>query len=57
MLEDLRHRLALGHDGFGFDADLVAGGVDGVLLVGETLVSEGAEVAVLAETQDLSAGP
>ena len=56
MLEDLGHRFGFGDDGLGLDADLVAGGVDGVLLVGETLVGEGREAAVLAEAEDLLAG-
>jgi hypothetical protein len=56
LLEYLGHGFAFGDDGFGFDADLVAGGVDGVLLVGKALVCEGAEAAVLAQAEDLFAG-
>src|SRR5437762_1361412 len=38
--EDFGEGFAFGDDGFGFDADLVARGVDGGLLVGEALVGD-----------------
>jgi len=55
LLEYLGHGFAFGDDGFGFNADLVASGVDGVLLVGKALVRDGAEIAVLAQAEDLFA--
>jgi hypothetical protein len=46
---------ALGDDGFCLDADLVASGVDGGLLVGLAFVRDGTERAVLADAEDLPA--
>jgi len=56
LMKDLGHRVGVGDRGFGFDADLVAGGIDWILLVGQTLVRDGAEAAVLANAEDLAAG-
>jgi hypothetical protein len=56
LLKDLAESFALRDDGLGLDADLVAGGVDGVLLVGLALVRDRAERAVLANAQDLPPG-
>jgi hypothetical protein len=53
--EDFGERFAFGDDGFGFDADLVARSVDGGLLVGQALVGDGAEAAVLADAEDFAA--
>ncbi len=55
LLEDLGEGGAVGEGGFGLDADLVAGGVDGIL-VGHALVGEGAEGAVLADAEEMAFG-
>jgi len=57
LLEDLGERFSFGDDGLGFDADLVAGGVDRDLLFRLAFVSDGAEGAVLANAEDLAAPP
>jgi hypothetical protein len=56
LKKDLGQRRAFGYGGFGLDADLVASGVDGVLLVGLAFVGDGAEAAVLADAEDLAEG-
>ena len=56
LVEDLGEGLAVRYGGFGLDADLVASGVDWVLLVGLAFVGDGPETAVLADAEDLVAG-
>jgi hypothetical protein len=53
LAEDLSQCGPLCDGGLSFDANFVAGGVDGSLLIGLALVGEGAEVAILTDTKDL----
>jgi hypothetical protein len=56
LLEDLGESLAFRDGGLGLDADLVASGVDRVLLVRLAFMGDGAERAVLADAEDLPKG-
>ena len=55
LLEDGTEGGAIGYGGFGFDANLIAGSVYGLVGAGLAFVGDGAERAVLADAEDLFA--
>ncbi len=56
LAEDGVEGRAFGDGGLGFDADLVAGGVDGIFGAGLALVRDGADGTVLTDAEDLPSG-
>jgi hypothetical protein len=56
LFEDSGEGCRFGDGSLGLDADLVAGGVDGVDGAGATFVGYGAKRAVLADAKNVSAG-